>query len=205
MKMSGTVSDQQIVPTAGPGPEDAARVLREADCLYSNVEVVQAIDALALSVTQVYESLNPLLLVVMTGGFVFAGQLITRLNFPLQVDYLQATRYRSGTTGHDVEWRVHPKFPISGRHVLVIDDILDEGHTLHAVLDDCRQAGALSIKTAVLVEKHHDRKCQNIKADFAGLAVADRYVFGYGLDYHEYLRNAAGIYAVAQAVTESSP
>lgn len=196
--MGGTASDERTVPSVEPGPEDAARILREADCLHTTAEVEQAINALAASVSQAYGSLNPLLLVVMTGGFVFAGQLLTRLNFPLQVDYLHATRYRSGTQGHEVEWRVHPKIPLEGRHVLVIDDILDEGHTLHAVLGNCRAAGAKSVKTAVLVEKHHDRKFLDIQADFAGLAVADRYVFGYGLDYHEYLRNAPGIYAVVE-------
>lgn len=197
--MGGTHSDERTVPSVGPGPDDAARVLREADCLHSAEEVERAIDALAASVSQAYGSLNPLLLVVMTGGFVFAGQLLTRLNFPLQVDYLHATRYRSGTQGHDVQWRVHPKIPLDGRHVLVIDDILDEGHTLHAVIESCRAAGAQSVGTAVLVDKQHDRKFRDIKADFAGLAVADRYVFGYGLDYHEFLRNAPGIYAVAEA------
>ncbi|AOV18526.1 hypoxanthine-guanine phosphoribosyltransferase [Acidihalobacter aeolianus] len=188
------------MPSTGPGPEDAARVLRESDCIYDAAAVAGALDSLAGSITQAYGDINPLLLVVMTGGFVFAGQLLTRLNFPLQVDYLHATRYRSGTRGHEVEWRVAPKISLQDRHVLVIDDILDEGHTLHAVLGSCRDAGAASVKTAVLVEKLHDRKYQGIKADFSGLDVEDRYVFGYGLDYHEYLRNAPGIYAVPDSL-----
>lgn len=194
--MGGTAPDNRTVPSTGPGPEDAARVLRESDCIYDASAVKDALDRLADSITDAYAGLNPLLLVVMTGGFVFAGQLLTRLNFPLQVDYLHATRYRSGTRGHEVEWRVMPKIPLAGRHLLVIDDILDEGHTLHAVLASCRDEGAASVKTAVLVEKLHERKYQDIKADFCGLEVEDRYVFGYGLDYHEYLRNAPGIYAV---------
>lgn len=196
--MNGTDPNKRTVPSAGLAPDDVARVLQAADCLYSNAEVDQAIVALASTLTKSYEALNPLLLIVMTGGFVFAGQLLTRLDFPLQVDYLHASRYRGGTSGHEIEWRIRPKIPLAGRHVLVIDDILDEGHTLHAVVADCRSAGAMSVRTAVLIEKLHDRKCDDMKPDFAGLEVPDRYVFGYGLDYHEYLRNAPGIYAVPE-------
>ncbi|WP_232224852.1 hypoxanthine-guanine phosphoribosyltransferase [Acidihalobacter ferrooxydans] len=175
---------------------DARRVLENAECLHTAGDVEQALDALAASITESFGDKDPLLLVIMTGGFVFAGQLLTRLEFPLQVDYLHATRYRSGTTGHEVQWRARPKLSLDGRHVLVLDDILDEGHTLAAVLEDCRQAGAASVGCAVLVEKHHDRKYAGLKADFVGLGVADKFVFGHGLDYHEYLRNVSGIYAV---------
>lgn len=186
---------QSLVTTT---PEDATRVLNDAECLYAASEVEQAIDSLAVSISRELRDLDPLLLVVMTGGFIFAGQLLTRLDFPLQVDYLHATRYRSGTTGHDVQWRARPKLSLRDRHVLVLDDILDEGHTLTAVLAECRRAGAASVRCAVLVEKHHDRRFGDVQADFVGLEVQDKYVFGHGLDYHEYLRNVPGIYAVRE-------
>ncbi|HGN3348776.1 TPA: phosphoribosyltransferase family protein [Pseudomonas aeruginosa] len=83
------------------------------------------------------------------------------------------------------------------RDVLIIDDILDEGHTLSAIIDFCKHAGARAVHTAVLVDKEHERKARpDLKASFTGLYCADRYVFGYGMDYKGYWRNAAGIFAV---------
>lgn len=196
--MGDTAPDKGHVSPVTTTPQDATRVLNDAECLYAASEVEQALDSLAASITRELGDQDPLLLVVMTGGFIFAGQLLTRLDFPLQVDYLHATRYHSGTIGHDVQWRARPKLSLQGRHVLVLDDILDEGHTLAAVLEDCRQAGAATVRCAVLVEKHHERKFGGIHADFVGLDVEDKYVFGYGLDYHEYLRNVPGIYAVRE-------
>jgi hypoxanthine phosphoribosyltransferase len=84
------------------------------------------------------------------------------------------------------------------RTVLVVDDILDEGLTLAAIVDFCRQQGARAVYSAVLVEKVHDRKSAAVEADFIGIKVEDRYVFGYGMDYHGYLRNVRGIYAVSE-------
>lgn len=81
--------------------------------------------------------------------------------------------------------------------MLIIDDILDEGHTLAAIVEYCRDAGAENVYTAVLLDKQHDRKAYpGMRADFTGLDVEDRYIFGYGLDYKGYWRNAAGIFAL---------
>lgn len=196
--MGGTAAEQGQASPMITTPQDATRILNDAERLYTASEVERALDSLAASITEELAELDPILLVVMTGGFIFAGQLLTRLDFPLQVDYLHATRYRSGTSGHEVQWRARPKLSLQDRHVLVLDDILDEGHTLAAVLEDCHQAGAASLRCAVLVEKLHDRKFEGVHADFVGLEVEDKYVFGYGLDYHEYLRNVPGIYAVRE-------
>ncbi len=177
--------------------EQAARVWREADCLHDRASVEQALDRLGREITQVLGDRNPLILCVMNGGLVAAGHLLTRLNFPLQVDYLHATRYRGDVEGAaELHWLVRPQFPLDGRTVLVIDDILDEGRTLSGILDYCHQHDAAAVYSAVLVLKRHDRRDPHIQADFVGVEVEDRYVFGYGMDYKEYLRNAAGIYAV---------
>ncbi|MCW8959255.1 MAG: hypoxanthine-guanine phosphoribosyltransferase, partial [Gammaproteobacteria bacterium] len=137
----------------------------------------------------------PLILAVMSGAMIPAGVLLTHLDFPLQIDYIHATRYRGDTAGGEIEWRVAPRFPLKGRCVLVIDDILDEGLTLQAIIDTCRKEGASEVRSAVLVKKRHARNI-GIEADYVGLEVEDRYVFGYGMDYKEYLRNAPGIFAV---------
>ena len=133
---------------------------------------------------------------VMTGGLILAGRLLPKLIFPLQVDYLHATRYRGDTSGGELHWIAHPSFPLKDRTVLVMDDILDEGLTLQSILQACRNEGAKDVFSAVLVKKLHDRCIDNVIADFVGLEVEDRYVFGCGMDYHNYHRNLPGIYAV---------
>lgn len=177
-------------------PDEILAVSRRADCLHTEAEVEAAIDALAGQVTTALRNRNPLLLCLMNGGLVFAGKLLTRLAFPLQIDYLHATRYRHNTQGSELEWQRLPALSLHGRDVLILDDILDEGATLAAVVAHCRAQRAARVLTAVLVDKRHERKVSGIRADFVGLRVEDRYLYGYGMDYRGYLRNAAGIYAV---------
>lgn len=177
-------------------PEQAQAVLREADCLYTAEQVEQALDRMAAAITARLAASSPILTCVMNGGLVPTGKLATRLDFPLHMDYLHATRYRNTTSGGDLTWLARPHTDLRGRVVLVVDDILDEGVTLAAIMAYCREQGASEVYSAVLVEKRHERKHGLQDADFVGLTVEDRYVFGYGMDYKGYLRNAAGIYAV---------
>ena len=173
------------------------QVMDEADCLHTRQAVEQALDAMADAITQRLAAHNPLILCVMNGGLVITGQLLPRLNFPLQADYAHVSRYREQTTGGELEWKVHPQAELAGRTVLILDDILDEGTTLQAIAEACRAEGAGEVLTAVLIEKHHDRKAEpHFAADFVGLDAEDRYLFGYGMDYKGYWRNAPGIYAV---------
>ncbi|VAW93560.1 Hypoxanthine-guanine phosphoribosyltransferase [hydrothermal vent metagenome] len=174
---------------------DPVKVLKEADCLFNKSEVELALDKMAASIEQNFKNKNPIVLCVLTGAIIPMGHLLTRLNFPLQIDYIHATRYKNGIAGGDIQWLAEPIRDIRDRDVLLIDDILDEGKTLKAIIEYCRTKNAKSIKTAVLVNKLHDRK-ENIKADFVGLDVEDRYLFGCGMDYKSYLRNILGIYAV---------
>ncbi len=173
------------------------KVRNSADLLYSHTDVEQALDKLATDITRKLGDSNPLLLCVMTGGLVVSSELFTRLTCPVQLDYLHATRYE-GTRGTDkLKWVARPSQTLAGRTVLVVDDILDEGLTLAAILEYCHEEGASAVYSAVLVEKQHDRKLSGLRPDFIGLQVEDRYVFGYGMDYHGYWRNLKGIYAVA--------
>lgn len=176
--------------------EQAQQVLREADQLYSAEEVGAAYDDLARRLTDCMADRHPLFLCVLTGGIIPAGQLLTRLNFPLEMDYLHATRYRGETRGRDLQWIARPTTPLKGRVVVVVDDILDEGHTLASILEYCRQEGAEAVYSVVLVDKEHDRRVDGLRADFHGLVVGDRYVFGQGMDYKGFHRNLPGIYAV---------
>lgn len=177
--------------------EEIETVMAHADCLYTETQVEEAIYHMAAKISSTVGDSNPLLLCVMNGGIVPTGKLVTKLQFPLQIDYVHATRYRGKTAGGQLNWIAEPQFSLRDRVVLVIDDILDEGITLHEIMEYCKRAGASAVYSVVLVEKMHDRKQNGIaRADFAGLQVEDRYVFGYGMDYKNYLRNAPGIFAV---------
>lgn len=142
---------------------------------------------------------NPLLVCVMTGGVVPFGKLLPRLSFPLQIDYVHATRYGRQLVGGQLQWLVGPREEPKARTVLLVDDILDEGATLAGIEQRYRAEGAREVYKAVLVVKDR-RRTHDVKVDFAGLDVPDRYVFGYGMDYKGYLRNAPGIYAERAAL-----
>lgn len=176
--------------------EEAAAALARAQRLYSKTEVEAAIERMAGEVGAKLAGADPLLLCLMVGGVVATAQLATRLWFPLEIDYMHVTRYRGGTQGGALEWKKKPCSDLKGRNVLLVDDILDEGHTLSAAIEACRAFGASSVSSAVLVQKRHDRLIQDVKADFVGVEVDDRYVFGYGMDYKGYWRNLPDIYAV---------
>lgn len=168
---------------------------KEADLLCSKAQVEAAMDNMAAQITAKLADKNPLVLCVMVGGLIPAGQLLSRLDFPLHMDYIHATRYGDKTHGGTLNWIVKPSRPVTDRVVLLIDDILDEGLTLAAIMQDCKAQGAADVHSAVLVEKIRARTVP-VTADFVGLKVEDRYLFGYGMDYKGYLRNAPGIYAV---------
>lgn len=177
---------------------EITKVQAEADCLKSPSEVTLAIDRLAADITSAIGDQNPVVLCVMRGGLPLTAQLLERFTFPLELDYVHATRYQDQTSGvEDVEWRAFPDTNLENRTVLVVDDILDVGVTMKAILDSPQLAVAKNILSAVLVDKQHDRKVDpDLKADFTGMLIEDRYIFGCGMDYKGYLRNVSGIYAV---------
>lgn len=170
------------------------QVAASADLLYSEKQVEKAIDNMAETINLFLADRNPLLLCVMNGGVVLTGKLLTRLNFPLTLDAINASRYRNQTRGGEINWIQKPRTDLKNRTVLIVDDILDEGITLRAIYEYCREQGASSIYSAVLINKNLNH-AKPIRADFVGLEAENRYIFGYGMDYKGYLRNAAGIYA----------
>jgi hypoxanthine phosphoribosyltransferase len=175
--------------------DESRKVLAEADCLFSRDEVDSAFAQLANSISEKLSDTNPVVLCIMNGGIVPMGMLVTRLDFPMQIDYLHATRYRNKIRGSELKWIVTPTLSLKHRIVLLVDDIHDEGVTLEEIKQYCLQEGAQKVYSAVLVNKQHGRK-NNTNADFVGLDIPDRYVFGFGMDYKGLLRNASGIYAV---------
>ena len=178
-------------------PEMAQEAMANAELVFSPQQVDAALEEMAEAISRRLRDADPLVLVVMNGGLIPAGLLLPRLAFPLKLDYIHATRYRERTFGTDLHWRKKPDEELRGRALLIIDDILDEGYTLEAIIDYCRRAGAAEVLTAVLVKKAHERG-NDLEADFTGLVAPDRYLFGYGMDYRGYWRNAPGIYALAE-------
>lgn len=176
---------------------EVCRIRSEAECIASPAAVEAAIERMAREITQRLSEANPLIYVVMNGGLVLAGRLLGKLDFPLEVDYLHATRYGHAQSGHALDWRIRPSQALEGRSVLIVDDVLDEGYTLDAICQSVRELGAAEVLTAVLVHKQHERKARpGMRADFTGLEAPDRFLFGVGMDYKGYWRNAPGIYAV---------
>ena len=165
-----------------PNPEEVRRVQQEADLLHSEREVEAALDGMAAAMTGRLAELDPLLLGVMVGGMAPLGCLLRRLPFPLQVDYLHATRYRGGVRGGGLEWRARPVTPLSGRVVVVVDDILDAGRTLQKAVAHLKAKGAKSVRSCALLDKP-SRRIVPFEADFVGFKIEDAFVVGYGLDY----------------------
>ncbi|WP_109995446.1 hypoxanthine-guanine phosphoribosyltransferase [Salinisphaera sp. LB1] len=179
--------------------DEARAVYAGADCLISESEINAAYDRMATEITRDLAELDPVVMCVMLGGLQATAELGKRLAFPFELDYLHATRYRGATAGGELVWKVSPSLRLNGRHVLIVDDIIDEGHTLAAILEAIRSQGAASVSTAMLLLKDHDRRVPGLSADYVGCTVADRYVFGSGMDYKGYYRQLPGVWAIGQA------
>jgi len=175
--------------------EEAWQTLNSAERLVSAGEIDAALDRLADEISARLAKRCPLVLPVMSGAVVFSGQLLPRLAFPLELDYVHVTRYADTTRGGRLEWKARPRASVRGRTVLILDDILDEGITLAAIRDGLRADGAEEVLCAVLADKRIGRE-KPIAADFIGFAVPDRYVFGFGMDVRGAWRNLPEIYAL---------
>ena len=172
-------------------------ILASADVIHTEEEVAAAVSRVAREITEKLGETNPLLLVVMSGGVPFAGHLMTQLHFPLEFDYLHVTRYGQETSGGALSWRAAPWTQVKGRTVIILDDILDEGLTLAAIVERMKELGARACYTAVATDKLNGKN-KPLKADFVALTVPDRFVFGYGMDVRGAFRNLPAIYAMKE-------
>lgn len=180
---------------------DLAAALASADLIHDRKSLEHAIAGMAVRIRNDYAGSVPVFVTVMHGGLPFAAQLAMEIGargLDLEFDYLHATRYRGATSGGELVWKHRPVTPLRGRRVLLADDILDEGHTMAAIGQWCRAQGATDVRIAALAVKLHDRCVPGLTADYVGVEVPDRYVFGYGMDYHEQGRNLPAIYALRE-------
>ena len=176
--------------------KELSLALQNSELLFGEDEIDDAVERIAEQIRADYQGPRPVYLTIMHGGMLFASRLALALRTDLEFDYLHATRYRGATTGSGLVWLHRPATPLRGRRVLLADDILDEGHTLKAVRNWCEDQGAADVRIAVLCVKNHERRVEGIDAEYIALEVPDRYVYGYGMDYHEQGRNLPGIYAL---------
>jgi len=175
--------------------EEAGQILDTAEQIYSASVVSETVRRMAADITDTLSGQYPLVLSVMGGAVVFTGQLLPLLEFPLSFDYLHVSRYNDETKGGKVDWKVVPHTSVKDRVVLVLDDILDEGITLASIRERIMESGAKAFYNAVFANKDIGRS-KPIKADFVGVTLPDRYVFGFGMDIYGLWRNLPAIYAV---------
>jgi len=171
--------------------------LQQAELLIPADQIQAALHRVADEINVALAESHPLLLSVMGGAVVFSGQLLPLLTFPLDFDYVHVSRYGDARAGGAMHWKVAPHESVKGRVVLLVDDILDEGHTLAALKQRVLELGAAHCYSAVFADKQHGRP-KPLHADFVGLAVPDRFVFGYGMDIEGAWRNLPAIYAVKE-------
>ena len=172
----------------GQWPAGAVRIVRKAD-------VALALDGQAARLTdRLRDRERVTLLTLMNGGLYPAVELARRMQRPLLMDYVHATRYRGRTSAGDLHWVRWPE-RLTGT-VLLVDDIFDEGYTLQAVREKLLQEGTEDVLTAVLTVKDHDRGLARDWVDDAALSVPDRYVFGCGMDWRGYWRQLDEIWAL---------
>jgi hypoxanthine phosphoribosyltransferase len=179
----------------GPSIQRARDILQQAEMLYSAEQVQSALHRVAQQINNTLADQYPLVLSVMGGAVVFSGQLLPLLNFPLDCDYVHVSRYGDARQGGALHWKVAPCGKVRGRVVLLLDDILDEGHTLAALRQRVLELGADKCYSAVFASKQHGRE-KAAQADFTGVELPNRFVFGYGMDIEGAWRNLPAIYAV---------
>ncbi len=169
-----------------------------AECLFDRQAIDRVLDAQASLLNARYASTRPLVLCVMTGALVYAGHLLPRLSFALDLDYVHASRYGDARQGGLLHWIARPRSVVAGREVLLLDDILDEGVTLHEIQQWLYAEGAKQVEIAVLTHKNKPLP-QPCSPDYPTLMTPDRYVYGFGLDVDGLWRNADGIFVAAES------
>ena len=177
-------------------------ILAYSDVLATKDEVDNSIRQLAETLSDHYHDKNPILLCLMNGGFFFTAMLSQYLAFPLRFDYMHATRYRGKTTGSELEWVKSPQFNLANEHVLLLDDIFDEGITLKVVTDALMEQEPASLESVVLIDKVHQRKPPDFNVKYVGMRLDDRYLFGCGMDYLGHWRHLPQVYAVRELLEE---
>jgi hypoxanthine phosphoribosyltransferase len=157
--------------------------------LFTEEQIRARIKELGAEITRDYAGLNPLLIGVLKGGCFVLSDLLRAIDTRLSIEFMAISSYGSSTrTSGEVRIMKDLDVPIEGRHILVVEDIVDTGLTLSYLLANLESRGAASVKLAALLDKH-ERRQKEVKIDYLGFQIPDEFVVGYGLDYAERYRN----------------
>jgi len=161
---------------------------RDLKILIGRERIREKVSELAVLIRDEYRGRNPLLICVLKGGFVFTADLVRELDIPLEIDFIRVSSYGRGTESSGTIEALHlPKGPIKGRHVIVIEDIVDTGLSLRYVLDFLTQQKPASIRVCALMDKPSARRVP-INIDYCGFTIPNKFVVGYGIDFDEQYR-----------------
>ncbi len=161
--------------------------------LVSEAEIEHRLKALGAEISSCYGGEEVTVIAIVNGAVFFTADLLRRLTSPVRLDCLRVSSYRNNTRPETAPRILDTlQIDLEGRHVLLIDDILDTGRTLSVVVDELRKRKPASLRTCVLLDKKVRREVA-IEADFVGFTIPDRFVVGYGLDFAERYRNLSCI------------
>ena len=182
-----------------PAPSPTEDVAEE---LVSEEQLRKIVARLAGEIAAEYRDRNPLIVGVLVGSFVFVADLVRQLDFPLEVAFVSASSYGQGTLAGELVFELDLAGDVAGRHLLVVDDILDTGRTLWKLTEMFVERGAASVRTCCVLDKPSRREV-SFEADFIGLEIPDQFVVGYGLDYAQSYRNLPFVGVLRSELYES--
>jgi len=171
--------------------------------LFHEQTILSRLDELASEITETYRGHELTIVAVLNGSLIFAADLLRRIPLPLRLDCLRVASYHGGTESTGTVTFHQLNLPdVRGRHVLVLDDILDSGRTLHAICARLEGENPASVRICVLLRKAKVR-AEEMDAQFVGFEIGDEFVIGYGLDYAEQYRNLPFVGVLRREVFES--
>ena len=177
---------------------DIPNVIKNSKLLYSADYLEKSIATLAKAISLNYNDKEPIFLCVLLSSIQFTAKLISYIDFAMQLDYIDTTRYGNKEVGGEISFNALPRSQLKNRTVIILDDILDSGITMNAIVEYVQNQQALEVVTAVMIDKPNNRDQQGLqKADYSAITLNEnKWIYGYGMDYHSYLRNRNGIYYI---------
>ncbi len=170
--------------------------------LVSEEELSKAVKSLADKINEDYKDEPLLLAIILKGSFVFATDLMRHLKMPVEIDFMQVSSYGSGTTSQGfINIKKDLSVDIEGRNVLIVEDIIDSGNTLHKLKELLSSRNPKSVKICTILDKP-DRRVTPVLVEYSGISIPDEYVVGYGLDYNEELRNLPYVGVMKRSIYE---
>ncbi|CAG7656374.1 hypoxanthine phosphoribosyltransferase [Paenibacillus allorhizosphaerae] len=159
------------------------------EILYSEQQIQDKVKEMGAAISRDFEGRNPLVICVLKGAFIFMGDLVKQIDVPLEIDFMAVSSYGATTKSSGVVKIIKDlDISVEGRHVLIVEDIIDSGLTLSYLIDVLERRNAQSITIAALFDKP-GRRTVDLDADYKGFVIPDAFVVGYGLDYAEKYRN----------------